>query len=178
MDMNMQKVGAWIILALSTEIAAAGSATWNLNPVDNNWITAANWTPETVPYSETDVATFGASNVTDLVMGDAPDGIDSLNIVGDMSSTQARAHTPLQSRLSMTLFLPLSSHFTDVELSTILAWCRTLLPPTRVAQKPQVKSISSTALPAGENVVITNEGGDSMTGDGYDGGFTTWLQFW
>jgi len=75
MDMNMQKVGAWIILALSTEIAAAGSATWNLNPVDNNWITAANWTPETVPYSETDVATFGASNVTDLVMGDAPDGM-------------------------------------------------------------------------------------------------------
>ena len=46
--------------------ARADSATWNLNPTNGDWNTAANWTPETVPNSETDVATFGQSNVTDI----------------------------------------------------------------------------------------------------------------
>ena len=44
----------------------AGSATWNLNPTSNDWNTAANWTPETVPDEFTDVATFDVSNITDI----------------------------------------------------------------------------------------------------------------
>ena len=46
----------------------AGSATWNLNPTNGDWNTPTNWTPETVPNSETDVATFGQSNVTDIAV--------------------------------------------------------------------------------------------------------------
>jgi len=46
--------------------AFAGSATWNLNPTSNDWNTAANWTPETVPNDYTDVATFDISNVTNI----------------------------------------------------------------------------------------------------------------
>jgi len=46
-------------------LAHAGSATWDLNPTSNDWSTAANWTPETVPNGPTDTATFSLSNVTD-----------------------------------------------------------------------------------------------------------------
>ena len=48
--------------------AFAGSAAWNLNPSSGDWNTAANWTPQTVPNSTTDIATFDASNVTNLLV--------------------------------------------------------------------------------------------------------------
>ena len=44
----------------------AGSATWTTNPVNNDWNTAANWTPATVPNSAHDTATFDVSSVTDV----------------------------------------------------------------------------------------------------------------
>ncbi|HEY2714576.1 MAG TPA: autotransporter-associated beta strand repeat-containing protein [Chthoniobacterales bacterium] len=49
---------------LSSQLAFAGSATWDLNPTNNKWNTSANWTPDTVPNGPDDVATFGASQVT------------------------------------------------------------------------------------------------------------------
>ena len=62
----------WLLLPCLVLMAAtgalAGSATWNLNPTNGDWNTAANWTPETVPNRETDVATFGQSNVTDIAV--------------------------------------------------------------------------------------------------------------
>jgi autotransporter-associated beta strand protein len=42
----------------------AGSATWNLNPTNDDWNTAANWTPATVPSVAGDVASFAVSNTT------------------------------------------------------------------------------------------------------------------
>jgi autotransporter-associated beta strand protein len=47
-------------------IALGGSATWDLNPSSNDWNTAANWTPMTVPNGATDTATFALSNFTDV----------------------------------------------------------------------------------------------------------------
>lgn len=44
----------------------AGSATWNANPVDNNWNNPANWIPPTVPEEKGDIATFGPSSITSL----------------------------------------------------------------------------------------------------------------
>ena len=44
--------------------ALAGSATWNLVPIDSNWNNPLNWTPTTVPNGPTDVATFANSNTT------------------------------------------------------------------------------------------------------------------
>ncbi len=55
-----------LTLALATHVTHAGSATWDLNPTNNDWNTAANWTPATVPDSLTDVATFGVSNLTGI----------------------------------------------------------------------------------------------------------------
>src|SRR6266702_2696376 len=60
-----------IVLALSLGALGdvyAGSATWATNPTSGDWNTAANWRPETVPNSETDVATFGQSNVTNIAL--------------------------------------------------------------------------------------------------------------
>src|SRR5438552_69009 len=55
----------------------AGSATWNLDPTNNDWNTAANWTPETVPDQPTDIATFDVSNITDISVA-SEFGLDSI----------------------------------------------------------------------------------------------------
>ena len=55
-----------IFIMAASRLIYAGSATWNLNPVSNDWNTPANWTPETVPNGQNDVATFGVSNVTNI----------------------------------------------------------------------------------------------------------------
>ena len=44
----------------------AGSATWATNPTSSDWNIAANWTPQTVPNSTSDIATFGTSNLTNV----------------------------------------------------------------------------------------------------------------
>ncbi len=46
----------------------ADSATWNLNPTTGQWNTAGNWTPATVPNGPSDVATFGVSNETSVLL--------------------------------------------------------------------------------------------------------------
>ena len=62
----------------------AGSTTWKANPSSNDWNVAKNWTPETIPSSETDIATFQASNITNLICGHAPGGEGTSTIVGDI----------------------------------------------------------------------------------------------
>ena len=47
-----------LVLCLTIQSTFAGSATWKTDPVSNDWNTAANWTPETVPNGPEDVATF------------------------------------------------------------------------------------------------------------------------
>jgi len=44
--------------------AFGSSATWNLNPTNGDWNTAANWTPMTIPNGPFDTATFATSNRT------------------------------------------------------------------------------------------------------------------
>ena len=50
--------------ALST--VYAGSATWRINPISNDWNTPSNWTPATVPNSPQDTASFGVSDTTEV----------------------------------------------------------------------------------------------------------------
>ena len=50
-----------LALLLSLQSARAGSATWNLNPTNGDWNTAANWIPATVPNGPSDTASFGVS---------------------------------------------------------------------------------------------------------------------
>jgi autotransporter-associated beta strand protein len=55
----------------------ADSATWKLNPTNNDWNTPTNWTPETVPDQPTDVATFDVSNITNISVA-IKFGLDSI----------------------------------------------------------------------------------------------------
>ena len=57
-------VAVWVALffLLTIDSGQAGSATWKLDPASSDWHDAQNWSPETVPDSPTDIATFRASN--------------------------------------------------------------------------------------------------------------------
>src|SRR6266576_3851590 len=56
---------AILTLILSTASSTfAGSATWKASPATDDWNTAANWTPRTVPNGPADTATFSRSNQT------------------------------------------------------------------------------------------------------------------
>src|SRR5262249_43257174 len=66
---NSMKTKLAIILLLTPSFiidSYAGSASWNAGPTSNDWNTSTNWTPNTVPNSPTDTATFNVSNQTTL----------------------------------------------------------------------------------------------------------------
>src|SRR5439155_9757175 len=64
--MKTRSLFIFVFVLLTSRLAFAGSATWNLNPISGNWNRAANWTPATVPNGPADVATFDVSNTIDL----------------------------------------------------------------------------------------------------------------
>jgi autotransporter-associated beta strand protein len=72
------------------DFVVAGSATWNLNPTNNDWDTAANWTPATVPDDPSDIATFDVSNATTISLN----GSDLAEIIFNpgASAFTIRAH--------------------------------------------------------------------------------------
>jgi autotransporter-associated beta strand protein len=55
-----------ILLELLGSVAYAGSGTWLLNPINNDWNTAANWSSNTVPNSFNDTASFAVSQATSV----------------------------------------------------------------------------------------------------------------
>ena len=55
-----------LLFVLGLYSANADSATWNLNPLNGDWNTAANWMPNTVPNGPNDTATFDVSNTLDI----------------------------------------------------------------------------------------------------------------
>ena len=58
----------WFLIAAHS---FAGSATWRVNPTSNDWYTATNWRPQTVPDAQEDVATFGGSNITNITLANS-----------------------------------------------------------------------------------------------------------
>jgi autotransporter-associated beta strand protein len=52
--------------ALGDCVQPTGSATWDQSPFDGAWDRCENWAPQTVPNGDTDVATFGSSNFTNV----------------------------------------------------------------------------------------------------------------
>jgi autotransporter-associated beta strand protein len=53
-----------LFLVVSVSVCRAGSATWSSSPTNGSWRQAINWSPNTIPNGPTDVATFGASDLT------------------------------------------------------------------------------------------------------------------
>ena len=52
------------LVLLTASSTFAGSATWKASPATDDWNTAANWTPRTVPNGPADTATFASSHQT------------------------------------------------------------------------------------------------------------------
>ncbi len=70
------------LLSLATQRHSFGdSATWSANPMNSDWTNAQNWAPSTVPDGLRDVATFGASDVTDPAISTIGSIIDLDSIV-------------------------------------------------------------------------------------------------
>ncbi len=57
---------AALVCFSAADFALAGSATWGAMPATNDYNTASNWNPATVPNAPTDIATFATSAVTQL----------------------------------------------------------------------------------------------------------------
>lgn len=66
MNKNTVAIVSAAACLLALQSTRAGSATWNSNPSGGDWSVATNWTPTTVRNGMADVASFGASNVTDI----------------------------------------------------------------------------------------------------------------
>jgi len=75
-----------LLTSISPGLAFAGSATWNLNPTNVYWNTAANWTPATVPNGPNDIATFEISNITALSFSAANTEVNSIVFSGGASA--------------------------------------------------------------------------------------------
>ena len=149
--------------SLTTERLLAGSATWNQNPASNDWDTPENWTPATVPYGETDVATFGVSNITDVMFGLPPGQDYPNNVVGDIIFTEgAGAYTVTLPQVT-GIYYASTLEFYDGGVSN-----RSGVTQNFVAVAPPegdgARIYFYNSASAGENVVFTNEGGPQTYG--------------
>jgi autotransporter-associated beta strand protein len=157
--------------------ALCGSATWNLNAVTNLWNDAENWTPAAVPNAETDVATFGVSNVTDVLAGGATSLQNAENdIAAIVLAAGASAYTIMAMPSSDTTYS-----------DDIVFWGAGIVNYSDVVQKLVAQADAGpvpresgaiwfvNSASAGSNIVITNQGSGSS---GTDGGWTRFgLQF-
>ena len=84
MHSGIKRFAVIIAVSIALQEAYAGSSTWNLNPANNVWHTAANWTPNTVPNGPSDIATFAASNMTNVVLSS---GVEVNGIVFDAGAS-------------------------------------------------------------------------------------------
>jgi hypothetical protein len=79
-----------IALTAAIETTRAGSATWDVNPTSNDWNTPSNWTPQTVPNGQMDVATFDFSTVTGISVA-SPIVVDSIVFTRPRAPTRSRS---------------------------------------------------------------------------------------
>jgi autotransporter-associated beta strand protein len=85
-------------LILVAQAALADGATWNLNPTNDDWFTATNWTPANVPNEPSETATFGVSNLAGVSLS------HSTEINGIVFSPGASAFTiTVQPTLYLTM---------------------------------------------------------------------------
>jgi autotransporter-associated beta strand protein len=166
----MNKMLVVVAFLASTQVLHAGSATWDLNPTSNDWNTAQNWTPPTIPSSETDVATFAASNTTNVVCADSANYADTY-VDGIVFASGASAYT-ITITPSTDVIYPSLIIFYGEGITNDSGRVQNLVAANSGTTKASGRIYFQGASSAGDNVVITNEGGASATGDGRYGGFT------
>ena len=94
----------------------ADSATWSTNPISNDWNTAANWMPNTVPNGPDDIATFALSQhpnvfvTTDTevneVIFNAGANAFTINAAGDQELTISGAGIVNSSAIAQNFVFP------------------------------------------------------------------------
>jgi autotransporter-associated beta strand protein len=170
MHSNTKRFAITIALIASTCTVDGGSATWNLNPLNNHWGKAANWTPTTVPYGENDVATLGASNITEIMLGDTPDGYAD-NVVAEVYFAEgASAYTIVTSPVTRSYY-PTQLGFAGAGITNNSGVVQNFV-AARSDTKNSGRFTFGGFASAGENVIITNQGGDNTFGGAY-GAFTS-----
>ncbi len=178
MKNNPSWLGAAIMAALSLIECTAfgGSATWKLNPDSSDWATPANWTPATVPYGESDVATFGVSNTTDVVLGEAPNGTDSANPVGEIVFAAGASAYTITMVPVFDIVFPTTLEFYGAGITNQSGLVQNFLAvnSNTVHQASRIFFLNSSS--AGENTVITHEGGAAAFPDGIYGASTWFLE--
>ena len=162
-------------LAIVCSQVEGGSATWNSDAVTNLWNDAQNWTPATVPNSETDVATFGPSNTTDITIGESSDFAGLENKVAAIVFTPGANVYTLRSAAG-----DLPNYYFDIvefygagivnnsgKIQNLIVEAA----PGPDEQKPALVYFQNSAG-IGDNLVITNQGSGSNVGVGAYGGAT------
>jgi autotransporter-associated beta strand protein len=168
MHSDIKRFAAIFTTIASTCTLEAGSATWNLNPVNNYWNKAQNWMPATVPYGEDDVATFETSNVTDIMLGPTQNGDAGNNLGGIVFGPGASPYT-----ITMTAVLGETSYlaFYGTGITNNSGITQNVIAArSPISDSARIYFFNSAS--AGENVVITNQA--SASGIDY-GAFTA---FW
>lgn len=118
-----------LVLLLIAVHSFAGSATWNLDPVDNDWNNPANWTPNTVPNGPNDVATFEASNqtavivspsteVNELIFSPGASGF-TINVSKGQTFTISGTRITNSSGISQNLVIEKTSHLDVTNSATV-----------------------------------------------------------
>ena len=71
-------IAAVLVFGAAQQEAVAGSATWSTNPTSGDWNRSVNWTPNTIPNSTADIATFGQSADTNISINTTAVTVDSI----------------------------------------------------------------------------------------------------
>jgi autotransporter-associated beta strand protein len=160
-------------VAVTASATFAGSASWSSNPVSSDWNTAANWVPATIPNTQADTARFGTSSVTNLTVGEWSDGSGQTDTMvrGIVFAPGADPYTitvtpvPGAYPSILEIFIGGIRNNSGVMQNFVAASSGTWEACARI----YFNSFGS----AGENVTITNQGGDSADGDSTYGAFTS-----
>ncbi len=173
MKNTLSSLLAILTIALCSQ-TRAGSATWNLNPTNNLWNTSENWSPATVPNSETDVATFGVSNITDIVVGMSTDFDGAENKVSEIvfkpgASAYTLISTPSDGQ-AYSDYLEFYGGGIVNNSGKNQHFIVKAAPGPEEAQAGVIYFQNSSSV--ADNVIITNEGSGSSIGIGVYGGVT------
>jgi autotransporter-associated beta strand protein len=149
-----------VVLVAGCFSSLAGNATWNSNPANNLWGDATNWTPATEPDGENDVATFGVSNVTSLILT-APYETFSDVELGDLVFQSGASPYMLTIRPVVGADSILDFYGSGVTNNSLVS--QTLVAGNsgkQVADSGRIYFHNSSS--AGSKVVITNQGSTSV----------------
>ena len=169
-------IAAGISLAVVVPSLLAGSATWQSDPESSEWNMSQNWNPATVPYGDSDIATFGVSNITTLMLDDAPDGTDGTNKVGGIVFTPGASSYTLTITPVLDTGFPSILEFHGAGITNGSGVVQNLVAARSDVGGESARIYFLNSSSVGENMIVTNEGGNSGENGGIYGAFTQFGQ--